>query len=89
MKTWVNETQSTSYQNTKVTALTTITYYDDEDKLWVGRIYHSADGEFTNMVAWRDENEDLMEPLFYSMVDEYITFKKQMEYKYGKPVNKK
>lgn len=50
-------------------------YYDDEDKLWVGRIYHSADGEFTDMVAWRDENEDLMEPLFYSMVDEYITFK--------------
>lgn len=87
MKTWVNETQSTSCQNTKVTALTT--NYDDEDKLWVGRIYHSADGEFTDMVAWRDENEDLMEPLFYSMVDEYITFKKQMEYKYGKPVNKK
>lgn len=27
-------------------------YYDDEDKLWVGRIYHSADGEFTDMVAW-------------------------------------
>lgn len=64
-------------------------YYDDEDKLWVGRIYNSADGEFTDMVVWRDENEDLMEPLFYSMVDDYITFKKQMEYKYGKPVNRK
>lgn len=34
-------------------------YYDDEDKLWVGRIYHSADGEFTDMVAWRDESSHL------------------------------
>ena len=64
-------------------------YYDEEDKLLVGRIYHSADGEFTDMVVWRDENEDLMEPLFYSMVDDYIIFKKEMEQKYGKPVNRK
>ena len=53
-------------------------YYDEEDKLWVGRIYHSADGEFTDMVVWRDENEYLIEPLFYSMVDDYIIFKKEM-----------
>ena len=64
-------------------------YYDDEDKLWVGHIYDSADGEFTDMVVWRDENEDLMEYLFHSMVDDYISFKKEMEQKYGKPVNRK
>ena len=63
-------------------------YYDDEDKLWVGHVYNSTDGEFTDMVAWHDENEDLMEPLFYSMVDDYITFKKQMEYKYGNMKNR-
>lgn len=50
-------------------------YYDDEDKLWVGHVYDSADGEFTDMVAWGDENEDVMEHLFYSMVDDYISFK--------------
>ena len=64
-------------------------YYDDEDKLWVGHIYDSADGEFTDIVAWYDENEDLMEPLFYSVVDDYIIFKKEMEQKYGKPKNRR
>lgn len=67
-------------------------YYDDEDKIWVGHVYDSADGEFTDMVAmvtWYDTEEKWMEPLFRSMVDDYITFKKQMEYKYGKPVNRK
>ena len=64
-------------------------YYDDEDKLWVGHIYDSADGEFTDMVAWRDENEDVMEHLFCSVVDDYIIFKKEMEQKYGKPKNRR
>ena len=41
------------------------------------------------MVAWHDENEDVMEHLFYSMVDDYINFKAEMEQKYGKPVNSK
>lgn len=27
-------------------------YYDDEDKLWVGHVYNSTDGEFADMVAW-------------------------------------
>lgn len=43
----------------------------------------------TDMVAWYDENEDLMEYLFQSMVDDYITFKKQMEYKYGNMKNRR
>lgn len=64
-------------------------YYDDEDKLCVGHIYDSADGEFTDMVAWSDENEDVMEHMFYSMVDDYISFKKEMEKKYGKPKNRR
>lgn len=65
-------------------------YYDKEDKLWVGRICNGPDGkDFTDMVVWRDENEDVMEHLFYSMVDDYIDFKAEMEQKYGKPVNRK
>ena len=62
-------------------------YYDDEDKIWVGRVCKSPTGKTTDMVAWYDENEDLMEPMFNSMVDDYITFKKQMEYKYGNMKN--
>ena len=57
-------------------------YYDDEDKLWVGHVYNSTDGEFADMVAWYDAEEKWMEPLFY------ITFKKQMEYKYGVQIRK-
>lgn len=64
-------------------------YYDDEDKLFVGHVYNSTDGEFSDMVSWYDAEEKWMEPMFHSMVDDYITFKKQMEYKYGKPVNRK
>lgn len=65
-------------------------YYDDEDKIWVGHIYQGPDGKkFTDMVAWYDESEDVMEHLFYSMVDDYISFKAEMEQKYGKPVNRK
>ena len=65
-------------------------YYDDEDKLWCGcgHICNSADGEFANMIAWYDTEECLMEYLFHSMVDDYISFKKAMERKYGKPVRK-
>nr|DAH55518.1 MAG TPA: hypothetical protein [Bacteriophage sp.] len=64
-------------------------YYDDEDKIWVGHVYNSSDGEFTDMIAWHDENEDAMEHLFYSMVDDYINFKAEMEEKYGKPLKTK
>lgn len=64
-------------------------YYDEEDKIFVGRVCKSPTGKMTDMVAWHDKNEDVMEHLFHSMVDDYITFKKQMEYKYGKPVNRK
>lgn len=64
-------------------------YYDEEDKIWVGQVYDSADEEFTDMVACGDENEDVMEHLFYSMVDDYISFKKEMEQKYGKPKNRR
>lgn len=60
-------------------------YYDDEDKLWVGRVYKSPTGKMTDMVAWHDENEDLMKYLFPGIVDDYISFKKEMEQKYGKP----
>lgn len=63
-------------------------YYDDEDKLWVGHVYNSTDGEFADMVAWYDAEEKWMEPLFHSIVDDYITFKKQMEYKYGVQIRK-
>lgn len=63
-------------------------YYDDEDKLWIGHVYNSTYGEFTNMVTWYDTEEKWMEPLFRSMVDDYITFKKQMEYKYGVQIRK-
>ena len=64
-------------------------YYDDEDKIWVGRVCKSQTGKMTDMVAWYDENEDLMEYLFHSMVDDYISFKKEMEQKYGKPKNRR
>ena len=64
-------------------------YYDDEDKIWVGRVCKSPTGKMTDMVAWYDENEDLMEYLFHSMVDDYISFKKEMEQKYGKPKNRR
>lgn len=64
-------------------------YYDDEDKLWVGHVYYSADGEFTDMVAWHDTEECLMEYLFHKVVDDYISFKKEMERKYGKPKNRR
>lgn len=64
-------------------------YYDEEDKLWVGKIYFAPAGNATDMIAWYDENEDAMEHLFYSMVDDYINFKAEMEEKYGKPVNRK
>ena len=64
-------------------------YYDDEDKILVGRVCKSPTGKMTDMVAWYDENEDLMEPLFYSMVDDYISFKKDIEKKYGKPKNRR
>lgn len=63
-------------------------YYDDEDKLFVGHVYNSTDGEFTYMVTWYDAEEKWMEPIFHSMVDDYITFKKQMEYKYGVQIRK-
>lgn len=63
-------------------------YYDDEDKLWIGHVYNSTYGEFADMVTWYDTEEKWMEPLFRSMVDDYITFKKQMEYKYGVQIRK-
>ena len=50
-------------------------YYDDEDKLFAGHVYNSTDGEFAYMVSWYDAEEKWMEPLFYSIVDDYITFK--------------
>lgn len=65
-------------------------YYDEEDKIWVGQIYSGTNGNsFKDMVAWHNENEDVMEHLFYSMVDDYISFKKEMEQKYGKPLKTK
>ncbi len=63
-------------------------YYDEEDKIFVGRVCKSPTGKMTDMVAWYDENENVMEHLFHSMVDDYISFKKAMERKYGKPVRK-
>lgn len=65
-------------------------YYDDEDKIWVGQLCQGPDRkDFQDMVAWYDENEDVMEHLFYSMVDDYISFKAEMEQKYGKPLKTK
>lgn len=64
-------------------------YYDEEDKIWVGHIHNSADGEFTDMVAWHHTEEDLMEQVLHEMVDDYISFKKEMQEKYGKPVHRK
>ena len=64
-------------------------YYDDEDKLFVGHVYNSTDREFTYMVTWYDAEEKWMEPMFHSMVDDYISFKKEMEQKYGKPKNRR
>ena len=45
-------------------------YYDDEDKIFVGRVCKSPTGKMTDMVSWYDEKEDLMESLFHSMVDD-------------------
>lgn len=50
-------------------------YYDDENKIWFGCVCKSPTGKMTDMVAWYNENEDLMEYLFHSMVDDYIAFK--------------
>lgn len=63
-------------------------YYDEEDKIWVGRVCKSPTGKMTDMVTWYDTEEKWMEPLFRSMVDDCITFKKQMEYKYGVQIRK-
>lgn len=64
--------------------------YDDEDKIWAGRICQGPDRkDFRDMVAWHDTEENLMEYLFHSMVDDYISFKKEMEEKYGKPLKAK
>ena len=41
------------------------------------------------MVTWYDAEEKWMEPMFHSMVDDYISFKKEMEQKYGKPKNRR
>lgn len=61
-------------------------YYDEEDELCVGRIYQFPNPKDSgNMVAWYDENEDVMEHLFHSVVDDYIRFKEEMQEKYGKP----
>lgn len=49
-------------------------YYDEENKIFFGRVCKSPTGKMTDMVAWYNENEDVMEHLFHSMVDDYITY---------------